>query len=741
MSTLRLRSKILLAMLSISAGLTFGTLAVVRYTMDHRLRESLTQELFRSVGAYRTLQKQHETSRARTATLLAGLPTVRALVATQDAAIMQAGSVQILKESGADLLILADRQGKVCALQQQPSGGGAIPIEVAQKLLNRSFEKGVARDWWLAEGRLYQVVLQPVMLDQQSSNSEIGVLVAGNEIDARAARGYSATIGSEVIFRTGDYVVSSAPDVPKEALPSNTAVQPDQTFEIRVGDEHFLGATQELYRDGNVNISLTALKSFDAATAFLKSLNRLLAAIGLVAILTGVLLGYTISRGVTRPLASLVEGVYALERGNYQFPLANEGKDEVGLVTSAFNHLRQSLRQGQEDQRVLEERLRQAHKMEAVGRLAGGVAHDFNNLLTIIRGHADLLADRAENDAQKKSVDQIQKASNRAVAMTRQLLAFSRMQVLEPRPMDLNVTIAELGKMLPRLIGEHIEYTFEPQSDLHWVLGDPGQIEQVLMNLAVNARDAMPHGGQLIVRTSNVEVNDSEASQRPAMMPGSYAKITVTDTGAGMDEETKAHIFEPFYTTKEAGRGTGLGLATAYGIVKQSRGFIWVETQLGHGTTFEIFLPRTSERPGTQSEGNAMPGLKRGTETVLIAEDEDGVRDLAHQFLKRAGYKVLEARDGAEAIAISERYTAPIHLLLSDVVMPRMSGKELAETLIEARPTLKVILMSGYSDFHQEEQASAKFPSMTKPFSLTSLLDKIDEVLHDAPVPEGALKS
>ncbi len=739
MSTLRLRSKILLAMLGISAGLTFGTLAVVHYTMDHRVRESLTQELFRSVAAYRTLQKQRESAWARTGTLLAGLPTVRAQVATQDPATMQDGSLQILKESGADLLILADRQGKVCALQQQPSSGAAIPVEVAQKLLNRSFEKGVSRDWWLAEGRLYQVILQPVMLDQQSSNSEIGVLIAGHELDAKAARGYSATIGSEVIFRTGDYVISSAPDIPKETLPASSTS--DDTFEIRVGDEHFLGATQELYRDGDVNISLTALKSFDAATAFLKSLNHLLAAIGLVAILTGILLGYTISRGVTQPLASLVEGVHALERGNYQFPLANEGKDEVGVVTAAFNHLRQSLRQGQEDQRVLEERLRQAHKMEAVGRLAGGVAHDFNNLLTIIRGHADLLADRAENDGQKKSVDQIQKASNRAVAMTRQLLAFSRMQVLEPRPMDLNVTIAELGKMLPRLIGEHIEYTFEPQGRLFCVLADPGQIEQVLMNLAVNARDAMPDGGKLLVRTSNVEVNDAEAAQRPAMIPGSYAKITVTDTGVGMDEETKTHIFEPFYTTKEAGKGTGLGLATAYGIVKQSRGFIWVQTELGHGTTFEIFLPRTLDRAGTQPEGDAMPGLKRGTETVLIAEDEDGVRDLAHQFLKRAGYKVLEARDGAEAIAISERYTAPIHLLLSDVVMPKMSGKELAEALTEARPTLKVVLMSGYSDFHQDERAGAKFASMTKPFSLTSLLDKVDEVLHGAPVPEAVLKS
>jgi signal transduction histidine kinase len=734
--TLQLRSKILLAMLSISAGLTCGTLAVVRYTMVHRVRESLTQELFRSVGAYRTLQKQREGSLTRTAALLAGLPTVRSLVATQDPTTIQDGSGEVLKESGADLLLLADRSGRVCAIQ---SGEAKMAANELQNLLNGSFEKGVARDWWLADGRLYQVVLQPVMLDQRQSNSEIGVLVAGYEIDAKTARQYSATIGSEVIFRTGSTIISSAPDIPKQAIPTSNAVSPDEPFELQVGEERFVGAMQKLYSSDQLEISLTVLKSFDAATAFLTSLNHLLAGIGGVAILLGMLLGYGISRGITHPLANLMEGVRALERGNYQFPLANESNDEVGVVTAAFNHLRTSLRQGQEDQRVLEQRLRQAHKMEAVGRLAGGVAHDFNNLLTIIRGHADLLADRAENDSQKKSVDQIQKASNRAVAMTRQLLAFSRMQVLEPRAMDLNATITELGKMLPRLIGEDIEYAFEPQRHLYCVLADPGQIEQVLMNLAVNARDAMPDGGKLMVRTANVEVNEAEAAQRPAMIPGSYARITVTDTGIGMDEETKTHIFEPFYTTKEAGKGTGLGLATAYGIVKQSRGFIWVETELGRGTTFEIFLPKTAERADAKGEADAMPGLKRGTETILIAEDEDGVRDLAHQFLKRAGYKVLEARDGAEAIAISGRYAAPIHLLLTDMVMPRMSGKELAEALCEARPTLKVVFMSGYSNFHEDDSA-AKFASMTKPFSLTSLLDKIDEVLHGAAVPEGSLK-
>jgi two-component system cell cycle sensor histidine kinase/response regulator CckA len=454
--------------------------------------------------------------------------------------------------------------------------------------------------------------------------------------------------------------------------------------------------------------------------------------VGLLTVGAGSLLGFLIADNFTRPLAKLVGGVKALEAGDYDHPLENSSGDEVGVVTAAFTRLRESLQKGQQEQVKLEERLRQAHKMEAIGRLAGGVAHDFNNLLTIIRGHTDLLADRlGADDSQKRSVEQIQKASNRAVGMTRQLLAFSRMQVLQPSILDLNSVISEMGKMLPRLIGEHIEFTFIPEPILAAVKADPGQIEQVLMNLAVNARDAMPDGGKVVVQTHNVSLSAAEAAKRPVMSPGEYVLVSVSDTGHGMNEETKARIFEPFFTTKEVGKGTGLGLATVYGIVKQSGGFIWVESSPGKGAIFEIYLPKAS---GKVSEVGPEPPSRiesRGTETILLVEDEQGVRDLASHFLRASGYSVLEAGDGVQALEVAERYPGPIHLLLSDMVMPRMSGQELMQRLLGARKDMKIILMSGYSEYNGTEfrQADSLFLRLGKPFSLASLVAKVREAL------------
>ena len=738
MSAFRLRFKILLALIAVSAGLTCGTLAVVRYTVQNRVRETVWQELQSSVRTYRSFQKLQEESLVRSAELLAGLPTVRALMSTQDPSTIRDAAGGILKESGGDILVLADRRGMVCSAESSRS---RIDPNVAQYLLNHTFEKGATRDWWLAEGRLYQIVTQPVEFGQRGQNTVIGILVTGHEIDQKAAQRFSSVIGNDVVFRTGGYVISSRPDPAERPDLLSLLDSRENPFEMELGKERFLADTEKLYGSPGFDISITVLKSFDQATAFLSELNRVLIALGLIAILSGALLGYLISDSITQPLGSLVQGVQALEKGDFHFSLAAARKDEVGMVAAAFDRMRQSLRQGQEEQKQLEQQLRQAHKMEAVGRLAGGVAHDFNNLLTIIRGHADLLSERSETDAQRKSVEQIQKAASRAVGMTRQLLAFSRMQVLQPRVVDLNAVIAELGKMLPRLIGEHIEYSFSPQPELFAVQADPGQIEQVLMNLAVNARDAMPDGGKLQVRTGNAEIGPEEEARRPSMTPGSYALISVSDTGHGMDEETKAHIFEPFFTTKEIGKGTGLGLATVYGIVKQSRGFIWVESKQGQGTTFEIFLPRTAEAPSPVTSETPAAAARGGSETILLVEDEAGVRELAHEFLKAAGYKVLEARDGAEALEVAARYSGSIELLLTDMVMPRMSGKELMRTLREERPGLKVVMMSGYSEFSADGKSEAEFVSLAKPFSMASLVETLDEVLHRTGVPEDAVKS
>jgi len=373
--------------------------------------------------------------------------------------------------------------------------------------------------------------------------------------------------------------------------------------------------------------------------------------------------------------------------------------------------------------------------MEAVGRLAGGVAHDFNNLLTIINGHSDILLDRIGSpEAQRHNVEQIQRAAGRAVSMTRQLLAFSRMQVLQPRILDLNVVVSEMGKMLPRLIGEHIEYTFVPGEKLSSVKADPGQIEQVILNLVVNSRDAMPDGGSIVARTCNLVVDEATAAGRPPMTPGRYVQLSVSDTGHGMDDDTKTHIFEPFFTTKGVGKGTGLGLATVYGVVKQSGGFIWVESSVGSGTTFEIYLPEANEKPAAADAESKSSLTQRGSETILVVEDEAEVRTLACEFLKARGYSVLQAKDGMQALEIAAAHAGKIHLMLSDVVMPRLGGLELGKRLKELRPELKIVFMSGYSEYAGGDQGAAVSESaiIQKPFSAASLVTKIHEVLMEA---------
>ena len=384
------------------------------------------------------------------------------------------------------------------------------------------------------------------------------------------------------------------------------------------------------------------------------------------------------------------------------------------------------------EHKKLEQQLIQAQKMEAVGRLAGGVAHDFNNLLTIINGYAQLLIEPiSPQDPRRGHLKEILTAGERAASLTRQLLAFSRRQVLEPRVLNLNSVLADVAKMLRRLIGEDVELVATLKPDLGRVKVDPGQIEQVIMNLAVNARDAMPQGGKLFVETSNVEIDANYARSHSPMMPGKYVMVAVSDTGCGMDLETQAHAFEPFFTTKEKGHGTGLGLATVYGIVKQSGGFIWVYSVPGRGSTFKIYLPVVEEALPTAEPAEVPAELAKGSETVLVVEDEGGVRSLVCEALASHGYKVLEAAGAASALEISEKYTEPIHLLLTDVVMPQTGGKELAKGFSTLHPETKVLYMSGYTDDaivrHGILERGTSF--LQKPFQPRALLLKIREVL------------
>ena len=380
------------------------------------------------------------------------------------------------------------------------------------------------------------------------------------------------------------------------------------------------------------------------------------------------------------------------------------------------------------EKRHLEEQLRQAQKMEAIGRMAGGIAHDFNNLLTVIMGCGQLSLDGlSSDDPVRANIVQILKASERAASLTRQLLAFSRKQILAPVVMNLNHTVAEIEKMLRRVIGADIEFVTDLEGALGNVRADRGQIEQVIMNLAVNARDAMPDGGTLTIRTANVLLEESYVRQNPGAQPGLHVMLSVSDSGLGMDAETKLHLFEPFFTTKESGKGTGLGLSTVFGIITQSGGHIKVCSEPGQGATFNIYLPRVDQTIEGSISSRPLAALPRGSETVLIVEDSEAVRMLISGILEKEGYTTLLASDGMEGIDLAQTYEGPIHLLITDVVLPRLGGRELVHRMASIRPNTKIIYSSGYSD-HTVSKDRKHY--LQKPFKKDVLIRTVRDVLE-----------
>ena len=431
-----------------------------------------------------------------------------------------------------------------------------------------------------------------------------------------------------------------------------------------------------------------------------------------------------------------IGGIY---RADYRM-IARDGRviwfrdDAVYLKTpDAQKPVMQGVLHDITDYKLMEDQLRQSQKMEAVGQLAGGVAHDFNNLLMIIQGRTERIAERAaEDDPTHKDAHEIKEAAERATALTRQLLAFSRKQVLQPKLLDMNHVVAEVSKMVQRLIGENVEVELHPAASLWPVKVDRVQMEQAVLNLALNARDAMPNGGKLTIATRNVVIDEHQAKEHGSIRAGNYVALEVRDTGTGMDAETQIHIFEPFFSTKELGKGTGLGLASVYGLVKQSGGCISFQSKLGQGTTFIIYLPEAAgEVPAKQQA--ALPAVQtQGSETILVVEDEDQIRDMVCQYLQQNGYSVLHAQNGKDALEIAQRYRGSIHLLLTDVVMPEMNGHELARDLRRIRPRCKILLTSGYPEHAaiSERTPSQSAETLQKPYALNQLAKKIRELLE-----------
>jgi signal transduction histidine kinase len=495
--------------------------------------------------------------------------------------------------------------------------------------------------------------------------------------------------------------------------------------------------------DGKPLAQLIVRNEMPAIEQLNRSSERLILLVFLFALVLLLLIYTSLVRWVSQPLRLIMA---SLKRNDTK-PIESISQDgsefgELARTTRKFFEQRDNLIREMEERRVTEEALRKSEeelrhsqKMEAVGRLAGGVAHDFNNLLTAIIGYAELISTRVtSNTLAKQNADLIRKAGEQAAALTRQLLAFSRKQILQPKVIDLNALVVEMEKLLRRVIGERFDLQSHPDAEIGRVKADPSQIEQVVLNLGVNARDAMPTGGKLIIRTENVHLDKTSAPQVAAsLVPGDYVMLSVTDTGAGMDEETKSHIFEPFFTTKGPGKGTGLGLATVYGIVRQTGGAISVESAPGEGSTFRIYLPLVTAPVDFTKTITAPVEKSDNFETVLVVEDEEIVRELVCDVLAEQGYNVICAADGVEAMKVAANFDGTIHLLVTDVIMPHMNGHELAGKLSSIRPEMKVLYVSGYSDNDIGDHGvlDPRFELLQKPFTPQTLARKIRDVIHE----------
>jgi signal transduction histidine kinase/ActR/RegA family two-component response regulator len=734
---LRLRTKFIVSLAALTAALTCATLLIVRRTAEGRIQREIQQESLNAMMTFQVLEHRHQLALSHKADLLASLVSMR----NGDASAIEDVGKDPWQSDDCDLLLLSDAAGNIQALHATMA---EFPMATAQELLSHSLKEHSTTAWWYSGTRLYQVVLQPFYEGEPGKSNVLGTVIVGRSIDP-AANELRRLSSSHVAFRYGNEIVASTLPLFEEREFARQLGSGPWQEHVTLEGERFLASAVEL-ASGPHPVSIIVLKSYNDALAYLQKENQMLSAVGLLAVLLGGVIVYVISDKFTRPLGSLVQGVRALEQGNFEYPLKTDGTDEVARVTRAFSRMRSTLKNNESQKHQLEEQLRQSQKMEAIGRLAGGVAHDFNNLLTIIKGHGDLMLDRLQpNDVLHRNASQIEKAADRAASLTRQLLAFSRMQVLEPKIVDLNALVSEMYTLLKRLVREDINFTFQAGETLGKVKADPGQLEQVIMNLTVNACDAMPNGGKLIVETKNVTVDEAFAKTRPPLQPGDYVRLIVEDNGHGMDAATCARIFEPFFTTKELGKGTGLGLATVYGVVKQSGGCIWVDSEPGEGARFEVYLPVVHEVESRTVRSSTVSSAGQRSELVLIVEDEDAVRELAAEFMKSAGYEVLTARDGHEAVglAVSRNGGDPIRVLLTDIVMPNMRGPELAKCLKAQNPELKIIYMSGYLEFNK---ADGEFVEggffLQKPFSRDSLVSKVDDVLRQnrlqsspAPIP------
>jgi signal transduction histidine kinase/ActR/RegA family two-component response regulator len=718
---MKLRTKFLISVAVVTTVLTATSMLIVRRSVDAHARQEIVASFNNSAGNLSDFQQRREAAAQHYADLLSQIPFLKAMMTTQDQVTVQDASASLFDSSGADLLVLTDPSGRILAVHHK---GSPLPED---RLQNAAFLHDQAPSWWLVGDRLYEVVARPINSGDNTEKVHLGTMVLGYEVTPAVIKEIGSIANGDVAFVYHDRVVASTLSPEQRiSLPVTLFTFGDgtQVPEVRLAGERFLA---RIIRPttGSDDAQLVVLKSYDRATLYVKHMSRLLLIVGAVVILFAATAVFFISHTFTQPLDELLEGVRALGAGDFSYELHKTGKDEVAELTTAFDSMRTSLQQSQ-DRQVTSARL------EAVGQLAGGVAHDFNNLITVIKGYADLLsAHLSPDDPVVKYAEQISKAGDRASALTRQLLAFSRKQSAEPQAIELNSLVTNLQKMLKVLVGERYDLSFVPAAKSATVMADPGQLEQVILNLVANARDAMPEGGSIELRTENVVVDEAAAAQQ-GVQAGQYVRVCVKDTGCGMDPDTQAHIFQPFFTTKDVGKGTGLGLSIVYAATKHAGGFIEVQSAPGRGSTFSIGIPQYAASVVADSAKAAAKEVLRGHQTILVVEDEEGVRNILRDTLRARGFEVLIAMDGEEALKILQEHQGKIPIVLADVVMPKLGGLDLALRLPAYPVGPKVLLMSGYTDRINDIE-EANLPLLRKPFTADELVRSLRILLDESP--------
>ena len=732
----RLEARVIVAVAALVAlSLAAVLLETTRVVTDRSL-ERTAAELEAARSAFdRVVDDRAEFASAQSA-LVTALPIFRAHLTDtrllEDDATLETMADHYRQQLKAQFAIVSDRDGRSIARSGWPARAKAS-AELTRTIAAATAGTA-ARSYVVADDRLFLVVAEPASF----ADEVLGTLTVGYALDDDLAVRLAEVTRRHVNLIEGSRIfASSLPGRDRSAL--TAAVTEGWTNATgfgnvrRVGDRDYaVGVFPLSFEDSKTAAArLILLEDWRPTQAFLNQLRARLLGTGAVIFVVALATGIFFSRRMARPLEDLATAAQDIAAGNWARQLPVRGTAEEAVMAEAVNSMTTSIRHWYEEAKLRDDQLRQAQKVEEMGRLAGGVAHDFNNFLTAIKGYAELLIETFDaGDKRRSKAEGILKAADTAAGLTRHLLAFSRKRVVAVQVLSLDKLISGTDKMLKRLIGEDFELATSIQADAGCVKADPHQIEQILLNLVVNARDAMPRGGRIDVALDGIVLADGPDTSDLKLQAGRYVRLTVRDTGCGMTADVKKHIFEPFYTTKQEGKGTGLGLAVVLSIVEQLGGAISVDTEIDRGTTFRVYLPHTSE-PRAEEAATATTATLSGSETVLLVEDEPQVAALVTRALQKSGYTVLSASRGDEALDILQTTTSRIDLLLTDIVMPGMNGRELADRVKLLRRDIRVLYMSGYSDDavlrHGVEAATMQF--IAKPFTIKALNAKVRETL------------